>query len=320
MRGLPRRVVRTKAFAGTAARFAGFAWIRFWAALQIDGHEPSAYADAVPYAAGLAGLLLMAALREARLAAIFADGHIDEEERAWDELTCRTEVDALGLCLSFLVTQLCRYHVGGTIPNPSGAEQRGSTGGALAAFHSGAQIAALAGLAVAAKLASVAAAKALGDAPPAAEWRGWAPWACGQVLVNALSKTTGWLLLFALGWCMYKFAGREDPDMSVQCRTLLALTCSYLSFAVIKLLDVLPGDARWKEGTVQSFALMTGFAWRRCYGLSIDMFTAGYGQGLPSARSGEILLEIAIALPFCAVLLPAYYLYIVPNGLLAAKS
>ena len=51
--------------------------------------------------------------------------------------------------------------------------------------------------------------------------------------------------------------------------------CSYLSFAIIKILDLLPGDQMWKEEIIQSIALMTGFAWRRCYGLTIDLFTVG---------------------------------------------
>ena len=47
----------------------------------------------------------------------------------------------------------------------------------------------------------------------------------------------------------------------------------------------------------------------------------GYGgKFLNDPHSGEIVLEIVLSLPFVAILMPAHYLYIVPNGIIAAKA
>jgi len=325
--GIPLRTLRTRAFAGTVARFCGFSWITFWASLQVDGEKASQYAFLVPIAAALGGLVLMALIRSIRLAVIFADGVVDEEEKNWELMTCRTEIDALSLCLSFLITQIARYYIGGVMPNPKGAEQKGSTAG-FSFDHSADEVARLLALSIACKLFSVLVSRFAGDHPPGdssqsgGDWLQWTRWTASLVVVQTLSKTTGWLLLFTVCWMTFDFTPLENPDSSVQVRTIIALICSYFSFAVISALDKVPGDGKWKAETLTSIAVMSGFAWRRCYGLTIDFFTSSYGPYMSPKDpfNGEILMEIGLSLPFVAVLMPAHYLYIVPNAILAAQK
>lgn len=325
--GIPLRVLRTRAFAGTVARFCGFSWITFWAFLQVDGEKASRIAISVPIVAGLLGLLLMALIRVVRLTVIFADGVVDEEEKEWELMTCRTEIDALSLCLSFVITQIARYYIGGVMPNPKGAEQKGSTAG-FSFDHSADEITRLLACAISSKLLSVLVSRFAGDHPPGdsaqvgGDWLQWVRWASSLVVVQTFSKTTGWLLLFTVSWITFNFTPLENPDSSVQVRTIIALVCSYFSFAVISMLDKVPGDGKWKVETLTSIAVMSGFAWRRCYGLTIDFFTSSYGPYMlpKDPLNGEILMEIGLSLPFVAVLMPAHYLYIVPNAILAAQK
>lgn len=210
------------------------------------------------------------------------------------------------------------------MPNPAGTEQHGSTAGKSFAHPVG-EIARLLALALSFKIFSVFTSIMVGDHPPQTldDWKPWVKWVGGLLAVNTFSKTTGWLLLFTTGWTLFGFLPQEDPDASVQVRTILALICSYLSFAVIGMLDVAPGaKQRWRDETLASMGLMTGFSWRRCYGLTIDFFTASYGSRLiPSApKDGEHLMEICLSLPFVAILMPAHYFYIVPNAIAAGMS
>jgi hypothetical protein len=322
------RHIRTRAFSGTCGRFCGFAWITFWAMQQversIEGNNHKNLADIVPFLAPGAGLLLMALFRVVRHYIIFRDGVVDDEEKAWELQTCRIEIDAFSLCCSFVIAQVARYYSGGIMPNPAGTEQHGSTAGKSFA-HTPGEIARLLACAGAAKFLSVATSAAVGDHPPHTvdEWQAWAKWVGGLLVVNTFSKTAGWLLLFSTGWTLFGFLTMDDPDNSVQVRTIIALLCSYLSFAVIGMLDAAPGGTkRWKDETLSSMGLMTGFAWRRCYGLTIDFFTASYGTSLiPSTpQDGEHLMEICLSLPFVAILMPAHYYYIVPNAIAAGMT
>jgi hypothetical protein len=322
------RLIRTRAFSGTCGRFCGFAWITFWAMQQveptIEGHNHTRWADIVPFAAALIGLALMAAFRVLRHWIIFRDGIVDPEEKAWELQTCRIEIDGFSLCCSFVIAQVARYYIGGIMPAPTGTEQHGSTAGKSFA-HPAQEIARLLVLALSFKCFSVFTSVMVGDNPPHSvdDWTGWARWVGGLLAVNTFSKTTGWLLLFSTGWTLFGFLPTEDPDSSVQVRTILALICSYLSFFVIGMLDAAPGGKqRWKDETLASMGLMTGFSWRRCYGLTIDFFTATYGTRLiPSEpKNGEHLMEICLSLPFVAILMPAHYLYIVPNAIAASMT
>jgi hypothetical protein len=210
------------------------------------------------------------------------------------------------------------------MPNPAGTEQHGSTAG-KSFVHPPGDIARLLALAAASKILSLTTSALVGDTPPATvtDWTAWAKWVSGLLAVNTFSKTTGWLLLFSTGWALFGFLPMEDPDNSVQVRTIVALICSYLSFAVIGMLEAAPGGKQaWKDEALASMGLMTGFAWRRCYGLTIDFFTASYGTSLiPSApKDGEHLMEICLSLPFVLILMPAHYFYIVPNAIAAGMT
>merc|ERR1719240_1049082 len=250
---------------------------------------------------------------------------MQQDERAWELQTCRIEIDAFSLCCSFVIAQVARYYVGGVMPNPAGTEQHGSTAGRSFA-HSPGEIVRLPALALTAKFLSLAASARIGDTPPEKleDWASWARWVGGLLAVNTFSKTTGWLLLFTTGWVMFGFLSMEDPDASVQVRTIVALICSYFSFAVIGMLDTAPGTGkqRWKDETLASMGLMTGFSWRRCYGLTIDLFTSSFGTSLiPSTpKDGEHVMEICLSLPFVAILMPAHYYYIVPNAIAAGMT
>jgi hypothetical protein len=323
------RHIRTRAFAGTCGRFCGFAWIMFWAMQQVErtteGYNHTRFADIVPILAAVIGLLLMALFRVVRHWIIFRDGIVDPEERAWELQTCRIEIDAFSLCCSFVIAQGARYYIGGIMPNPAGTEQHGSTAGRSFA-HTPGEIARLLALAGTAKFLSLSTSARVGDKPPETleDWTAWARWVGGLLVVNTFSKTTGWLLLFSTGWSLFGFLSMEDPDNSVQVRTIVALLCSYFSFAVIGMLDMAPGTGkqRWKDETLASMGLMTGFSWRRCYGLTIDFFTASFGTSLsPSTpKDGEHFMEICLSLPFVAILMPAHYYYIVPNAIAAGMT
>lgn len=51
------------------------------------------------------------------------DGDVDEFEEAWDDETEEAENDVAGLCISFLLCQVLRFHIGGILPNQEGEEE-----------------------------------------------------------------------------------------------------------------------------------------------------------------------------------------------------
>jgi hypothetical protein len=328
------RRARTTAAAGITARSAGFGWITFWAALQVDGTQPSALADYIPLIALALGTGLIQLCMESRAAIIFRDGVMDPEEKAWETVACRADVDALALCLSFLNSQVARYYIGGVMPDPSGAEQHGSSSSDILR-HTDTQIFRLAGLAVSCKVLSVILSHLVPDNPPQRDgdddspfWQRWLRWACGRVMIGGLSKTAGWLLLFALEWALFRvkipgLVQHANPDMAVFFRVSIALVCSYLSFFCIVVLDGCAGEryGEISQEILTTMSVVTGFAWRRCYGLTVDLFTVGLAhRWFSDPSSGELILEIMLSVPFIAGLLPAHYYYIVPNILDVGKA
>ena len=73
---------------------------------------------------------------------------------------------------------------------------------------------------------------------------------------------------------------------------------------------------------MSSVALTVGFAWRRSYGLAVDIMTAMYGAKMfpKNPREGERICEILVGLPLLALLLPMHYYYIVPKTLPLPKG
>ena len=64
-----------------------------------------------------------------------------------------------------------------------------------------------------------------------------------------------------------------------------------------------------------SIGVTLGFAWRRCYGITIDAITRTYGDKLVegSPYSGEVVFELLTALPFVFLLKPMQHWYITPK-------
>lgn len=339
--GLSRRLVCTKAFAGVMARFSAFSWITFWSGLQgleISGVQPP-YAWVLLAALGT-WILLMCATLGLRWVLIHKDGVVDENEKEWEVLTNQNEIDAAGMNLSFLCSQLCRYYVGGVMPNPAGVEHAAGERPRAEVFHPPSHILSLLSCAVVAKVLAIALETSVihysqlyANSPHQA--RLWLAQRVPSILVSALHKTTGWLLLFSMGWSVGKLWYKSRildltltaADDSVQVRMVTAVLCTYASVLGIVLLDFLPGSpvGRFKSGVLVSFSMMVGFAWRRCFGLSIDYVTGfadqhGFTIGDPSSHAGELVLEILIGLPVALIVMPALYWYITPGVLLADRA
>jgi hypothetical protein len=125
----PLKSVRFKAFGPTVARFYAFSWITFWSFYQVDkDNSASIIVDWVPVMAFFAGWLILAGVRFVRLKII--DSHVastgatepDKDDKDWEANACRAEFAGFGLCLSFLVTQVVRYHVSTVMPTPKGGD------------------------------------------------------------------------------------------------------------------------------------------------------------------------------------------------------
>ena len=137
------------------------------------------------------------------------------------------------------------------------------------------------------------------------------PWSLTRILYNMLNLLTGWLLLYFIIWWLisHPYRDTEQPDSSVRFRSNTALICTSLAFVFLLLFIVLPGEA-WKAEALVSIAVTVGFAWRRAYGISVDVITARYAEHInPSdPYRGEMALEILLAIPLLALLMPMQYL------------
>ena len=169
--------------------------------------------------------------------------------------------------------------------------------------HSFFQIEELLGLAVMAKLLAIGMSFWPEAKPTFGHWFEWLKWDGRLLVTSTLSKTCGWLLNFVVCWIVFRFSSRNDPDQSVQVRTLVGLVCSYLSFLVILLLNVVSdGETIQGSEAVVSFGLMTGFAWRRCFGLTINLVTSNIVQKadflVSDSKQTSLILNACMCLLF----------------------
>lgn len=283
----------------------------------------------------------MSAFVGMRSLVIRSDGVVEEEEAEWEKLTSQNEIDAAGLCVSFLLSQLFRYYIGGVMPNPGGVEHAVGEGPTVQVWHTWLEIFALAISCILSKLMAIALEEFLvgfiakhpwplqEHANSAQRCMDWLIIRFLSLVANTFHKLCGWLLLFTVSWSVQR--GKEFSvfvdltsktlDDSVVVRAITAVLCSYLGFLAIILLERVPTSVggRLKRGVLQSASMMVGFAWRRVYGLSIDYVTHFLGDSVfPSIRhdgqaDGELLLEIAVAVPFAAVVMLAMQWYITPH-------
>lgn len=329
-RRFPLRTIRMKTFGPSMARFSGFSWITFFAAMQVDMNDvncsPSNIAHWVPLISFFSGWFLLFIIRFLRLTAITRDGKVDREEDEWEESASRADFAGLGLCLSFLLTQSLRYWIGGQMPNPGGVEQAGSTGSDVPR-HESWQILTLIAAAIGAKVGAMLInyviedkVESLGgdlDDGKVATWLHWAKWSFGRINFFMLQNLVGWLFLYSLVWILIKwpFLTQPDPDSSVRFRVRVATIMTLICLILLRIVVWFEREETFQREVMISIGVTLGFAWRRCYGITIDAITRTYGDKLVegSPYSGEVLFELLTALPFVFLLKPMQYWYITPK-------
>lgn len=251
------------------------------------------------------------------------DGKVDEFERMWSEFTEEGENDVMGLSISFMMVQVIRFGISGIFPNTEGAESEADRG-----EHPVWQVGALCGTAIVFAFVLFVLARFIpseeeedddSDQEPGKEETSE-----GEGIGENCKRIVGMVttvISFSMAWCFF-FSGRWAIARSSYADShgmvlalCLTLAVSLIGMGSIRALDCL-ADADWTPDAVDhaifkviyALGYCMGFSWEQAFDEGTDVIS--HVEGIdPAVRE---IVKFVLALFCCAVVLPAWRLYILP--------
>lgn len=143
-----------------------------------------------------------------------------------------------------------------------------------------------------------------------------------EIIEMTISMTIGWTLLFAgrwLFWVSTKDEGVGQGDL-MSARMVQALAFSFVSFACIFVIDFLADrgalDTSALRSLMSAMGLLLGLAWEGAFGEAIE----GIGRVFEDQPKTHIVIMDTLGLSLCAIVLPAWAMYVLPSSMDAAKG
>jgi len=291
------------------AHVTGFsAMFGFAALMQTDVFASSRYMSIVVLLLSfvVVGGLSVAAFK-ARDHIVQGDGVVDESEEVWMEVVEEAEDDVLCLCFSFILTAVVRTLIrGSNQPYSPEVEPKG--------VHQW-QCNTIFWCAVGFIVLSLVTAKATSTYFETGEWKR----RCGKITATTLAMAGAWCTLFGYDWQVYTWGYDE---VRVSACLLVALWLTFLAIAFIFLIDFLADRLKVGQGQrtlrfmVVALGLLVGFAWEKSFDIAMEDVAhsgglLGWHPGFTTYIQGIVLLIIV---------LPAWYMYILPQAIKAKHS
>lgn len=233
------------------------------------------------------------------------DGKVDEAEMLWDEETEETEDDVVGLCISFLLIQIIRFHIGGILPNSEGEEEgepKHKTSESLKLFGTG--LVWVFVLLLATQLCF----------KEESESR------LGPQIRNVVGMCFAWCLYFSVGWAIDNNFTFQSP---MEGEIALALTVSAMALSCIRILDKL-ADLDWTKKPVDKFirgdlivamGILIGFSWEKDFDIAVTD-VANHWKKVLAPPITKLILAILLA----AIVIPAWWKFILPTKIQHEKE
>lgn len=309
----PRRpeglLMNMETFARLMGHITGFSAIQAWGTLQqLLVHHLSFGSPLVKHVLAIGSVpltvvgmyYLIRSTDRLRDCIALRDQELDAYEIIWDEKTKETENDVMSLTVSFLLVQVLRFFVGGTLPNQEGGEPP--------ALHNDSQVLGLLGIgAVFAVLAA---------------------WVKRKVKshhrLHTISKIVwamcfAWCTFYGFSWWLTSAVLVEEHDAIVA--VVLALINTAIAFSLIRVLDFLADLEATDESVdmsilavIEALGILVGFSWEQAFDEAVGSI-AEKANFLPPAAC-----KLGLAVLLCALVCPAWRFYILPLELGLAEE
>ncbi|CAK0816694.1 unnamed protein product [Prorocentrum cordatum] len=130
------------------------------------------------------------------------------------------------------------------------------------------------------------------------------------------SMAMGWCVLFWGQWLFWAGTGGHGVGTGsrMSARMLMAMVFSMACFMAIRIVDFFADRAskstqKGLRQLLSTFGIVMGLTWEACFTEAIDGITADYDG------SYKTVLDFGITFSLCAVVLPAWAMYILPKVL-----
>lgn len=232
------------------------------------------------------------------------DGTVDVFEALWNKGTKETESDAMGLAVSFLIVQVCRYIISGVLPNEEGVAE--AEGLQYSYFQAGALF--LCGLGMYFLYAIILLLRVL----PHHEM---------ESLQAIMSMVFAWCCLFGGQWMEFVAEPGDIENHYKTCSSVgLTMILQILAYGAIFVVDKIadklkgsPPDSTPKlvetalRNFIKAWGFLIGFAWEKCFDRAV--VSVSHEQTLMDKPIFELIMAVLI----CVCVLPAWKAYILPK-------
>lgn len=224
----------------------------------------------------------------------------------WQEECFEAENDVVGLCVSFLLVQACRFNISGVLPDALGVEEEHYHHDSACVVKLVATSVAFAGstvflLRLSPRIAHLSSSSMIVHR-------------IEMIVQNAVSMSFAWSLLYAAKWHLAEYHVLGNPNF-ITARLVLCLFVSFVVFGIVTVLDKLADfdladeelDKIVDEAIVtliSSLGLAVGFSWEQAFDGAMEVIADETGNAE--------LATLGLAAVMCAVVVPAWRLYILP--------
>jgi len=235
----------------------------------------------------------------------YDDGIIKEHEKNWDEQCRSVENQFASICLGLLLSVVIRFSISGSLPAIWGSPKNKtqdqvntlfgvSLGFAVPVFAMSLTVSALEGH--------------RGSLPAIVR--------AAKVTQLILSMSMGWSLVFCGQWEFWSATHGSGVGLGdkMTARMIDALIFSYISFGFIIALDFIADKCGVARGgfnaVISSFVLGLGIAWQGAFSEAVNALGHRFED-----RTTRAYMDILMTLILCAVVLPAWFMYMLPKAL-----
>eukprot|EP00927_Polykrikos_kofoidii_P067466 TRINITY_DN6295_c0_g1_i1.p1 TRINITY_DN6295_c0_g1~~TRINITY_DN6295_c0_g1_i1.p1 ORF type:complete len:698 (+),score=96.03 TRINITY_DN6295_c0_g1_i1:2-2095(+) len=224
------------------------------------------------------------------------------ERQQFIEQCGEAEIESFGLCLGLLVSMLIRFSISGYLPPVHGSPKGKS-------FLEDAQ---LFGVSMFLGVALVLVSINRSRLPPASSLTLTKSM---HALQETISMATGWCMLFTGYWVFYSTTADAGIGSGgqMEMKVFMMLVFSAICFISMLGIDAIADrvDVHFEKGLralLNSFALLVGLSWEATFAGAV----VSIGSTFEDART-RAMVNVAITVGLCLVVLPAWGLYILPN-------
>lgn len=296
---------RLKTFAILLGHITGFAAINAFAELQQQVPRKFYVDLMIAPLAWIVTYVFQRITDAAREFHMMKDGHRDENEELWDDVTEETEDDVVSLATSFCFVQAMRFGIGGFLPNAEGEEPT-----EVMTQHPRWQCLALVGLGLG--LAIIEALRVMYLKTKMFK-------RVMRQAKNIVGMTFAWCIFFGMDW--HLSATLFVTEQGMMKNVVLALSVTIVALIMIfGLMHAEDSEITSKQmdeairAVINAIGILIGFAWEKAFDEAVAEITE------TTSFLPKPVTKLVLALGLAGIVVPAWYRHILPTIIMFEKA